>query len=416
MLHQGLEQNQCICTSYDSTLNVCCGLLCFAGYTTAITPLPYKPCIFGQACPVPFSAQFIGMTKPLAAEADNGAVAMVAMAAPAPMAAAVAGPMMAKGAASNAATNTARSASSATGAAAGAGGQAAAAPGAELRLQQDFKVTPLFTVIKATADGSAAATFTAPDNLGTFVVRAYAAAPKPASVSDPVGVVYGSAESELVVRRTVSLTPSLPRQVRAGDNFTAGVLVDAPGVTAETKVTVTAALVAPKGEGSVSNPLALNDPASVTVTLGPGNTQQEARFNFRARGLGVQNITFKASAGSSDVADQVQLEVPVGGKQGAVWLATSFAVRGSNSSTVANRVEGLALPRADNGSGSVSLVAGVGYLPAIQVRKLALQQSSVLDGLGPAWFSQCFFLFPHQSHPADPVKAQVRLSSRRTAA
>lgn len=63
----------------------------------------------------------------------------------------------------------------------------------------------------------------------------------------------------------------------------------------------------------------------------------------------------------------MQLKVPVLGKQGPVWIATSFAVRGSNSSSVVNRVEGLALPAAENGSGSISLVAGVGYLPAVQV-------------------------------------------------
>jgi uncharacterized protein YfaS (alpha-2-macroglobulin family) len=295
--------------------------------------------------------------------------------------------MMAKSAASNSAVAP-RAVAAAAPRPDSAGGKsgaaaAAAAPGAELRLQESFKVTALFKVVSAGADGSVTVNFPAPESLGTFVVRAYAAAPKPAAEAAAVGVVYGAAETELVVRRAVSLTPSLPRQVRAGDNFTAGVLVEAPGeLSGDTSVTVTATLVLPKsstnsnsGEGdsgsssSSSNALALKGPASLTVTLGPGKAQQEARFNFSAQGLGVQSIKFVATAGKdAEVADQVQLQVPVLGKQGPVWIATSFAVRGSNSSTVANRVEGLALPRAENGSGSVSLVAGVGYLPAVQVR------------------------------------------------
>jgi hypothetical protein len=272
-------------------------------------------------------------------------------------------------------------------------------------LQESFKVTALFKAVTAGADGSVTVNFPAPESLGTFVVRAYAAAPKPAAEAAAVGVVYGAAEAELVVRRAVSLTPSLPRQVRAGDNFTAGVLVEAPGdFSGDTSVTVTATLVTPKsssnsnsGEGdsgsSSSNALALKGPASVTVTLGPGKAQQEARFNFSVQGLGVQSIKFVATAGKDAVlADQVQLQVPVLGKQGPVWIATSFAVRGSNSSSVANRVEGLELPRAENGSGSVSLVAGVGYLPAVQVRRQPVTegQAGWAGGICVLWIVQDF--------------------------
>jgi hypothetical protein len=50
-----------------------------------------------------------------------------------------------------------------------------------------------------------------------------------------------------------------------------------------------------------------------------------------------------------------------------VFVATSFALQpGTNAS--AGQAEGLALPEADPGSGSVDLVAGVGNLPFLQVR------------------------------------------------
>ncbi|WIA22673.1 hypothetical protein OEZ86_009641 [Tetradesmus obliquus] len=355
-----------------------------AGFTTPITPIPYRPCAWGQTCPVPYNSRNFGLAAESVAS-DGVVMAAMAVPAAAPM------PMMAKSAAANnAAPRTAAAAAAPANSAAG-GAAAAAAPGAELRLQQAFRVTALFKTVTAGADGSVTVNFPAPESLGTFVVRAYAAAPKPASQPAAVGVVYGAAETELVVRRAVSLTPSLPRQVRAGDNFTAGVLVEAPGeLSGDTSVTVTASLVTPKsssnnssgdgdsGSSSSSNALALTGPASVTVTLGKGKAQQEARFNFSAQGLGSQDIKFVATTGkASDVADQVQLEVPVLGKQGPVWIATSFAVRGSNSSTVANRVEGLVLPRAENGSGSVSLVTGVGYLPAVQGSYEALVRQGV---------------------------------------
>ncbi|CAD7694684.1 unnamed protein product, partial [Ostreobium quekettii] len=69
-------------------------------------------------------------------------------------------------------------------------------------------------------DGSAAVDFTAPDNLGTFVVRAYAVTDTPR---------FGSAEMEVIIRRKLSITPSAPRIVRVGDAFEAGVIVTISG-------------------------------------------------------------------------------------------------------------------------------------------------------------------------------------------
>eukprot|EP00775_Hariotina_reticulata_P009083 gene9083-9253_t len=329
-----------------------------AAYTTAITPLPSAPCLFGGICPLPVSfASAVGMM------ADAVAMPMAAAtSAPAP------GPQQFGG---NGAQAEALTRSFAGPLAKSAPAGAPGAASTSVRLQGDFRVTPLFTVTTTASNGVASAAFTAPDNLGRFVVRAYVAAPTPPGIKTAaVAVLYGADETELIVRRTVSLTPSLPRQVRAGDNFTAGVVVDAPGTSSAIQVTVTAALVMPASNsstpGAAASQLALNGPSSVTVALSPGKTQAEARFSFRARSIGLQAIAFSAVAGEGAVADQVQLQVPVLGKQSPVWLATSFAVRGSNNSEVANRVEGLAMPDAENGTGYIGFVAGVGYLPAIQ--------------------------------------------------
>lgn len=307
-------------------------------------------------------------------------------------------------------TNTENSAGASRNAAGGrSAGPSAAAAGAQLRLQQAFKVTALFKVAQTGPDGKATVEFPAPDNLGRFVVRAYVAAPKAAvkaASSSSSGVVYGAGESQLIVRRTVSMVPSLPRQVRVGDAFTAGVLVEAPGTVAEVAVTVTASMQQPGSAGSsnssTNKTLRLRGEDSRTVMLSPGKPQQEVRFDFTADSIGTQNITFAATAGASAggsgvlgarrglrallqwraaagggstaaagpaaagaVADQVQLQVPVHGKQGAVAIATSFAVRGSSDGR--DWQEGMVLPRAEKGSGSIDLIAGVGSLPAIQV-------------------------------------------------
>ncbi len=65
-------------------------------------------------------------------------------------------------------------------------------------------------------------------------------------------------------------------------------------------------------------------------------------------------------------SDAVQVSLPIEGRQPDVWVATSFALRPSGTGN-SSRAEGLALPAADPGTGSVVLMAGVGSLPAIQV-------------------------------------------------
>ncbi len=55
-----------------------------------------------------------------------------------------------------------------TGKGSGGGG---AAPGVSVRHSRDFVVTPLFANVSLDASGRAVASFTAPPNLGTFVVR-----------------------------------------------------------------------------------------------------------------------------------------------------------------------------------------------------------------------------------------------------
>ncbi|KIZ04279.1 hypothetical protein MNEG_3680 [Monoraphidium neglectum] len=239
------------------------------------------------------------------------------------------------------------------------------AGGAEVRLMSDFKVTPLFAVATTGAGGDATVAFAAPPNLGTFVVRAYAASPPDGEAP----TLYGAGESRVVVRRGVSLLPSVPRIVRTGDTFEGGVIVTSPGASGATKVTVVASIGGKAGAGRpvVLQSGAASDSTSVTVAAGG---QEELRFKFTTRQVGNGTLRFTATtgAGGDAASDALELEVPVLGRQGDVYVATSFAVRpNATSNSTSTRQEGLALPKAENGTGSLDLLAGVGYLPAVQV-------------------------------------------------
>jgi hypothetical protein len=74
----------------------------------------------------------------------------------------------------------------------------------DARILDEAVATALFKTVVADGSGRASASFQAPSNMGTFVLRAYVVTPSGS---------YGNAESQVVVKRPVSLTPSMPRWV-----------------------------------------------------------------------------------------------------------------------------------------------------------------------------------------------------------
>ncbi len=85
-------------------------------------------------------------------------------------------------------------------------------------LRSRFKTTAFFLGSVLTSDdGVGTATVTLPDNLTTFRVMA---------VAVTAGDRFGSGQSPLLVTRPLLARPSLPRFVRPGDRFTAGVVVN----------------------------------------------------------------------------------------------------------------------------------------------------------------------------------------------
>ncbi|GBF96122.1 hypothetical protein Rsub_08870 [Raphidocelis subcapitata] len=343
---------------------------------------------------------------------------------------------------------------------------------AALRISDEFAAVPLFAAAKTDASGRATLPFKAPPNLGRFAVRAFAVSKGKKGAASS----YGANETEAVVRLPVSLTPALPRIVRVGDDFEAGVLVSAPDAGAEAlPVTVRATLVEPpslkaaakaaptNGTAAAATPANGTAPAAVSLANGSAPTaaapangaaapangaapsismaapppatapaiapavggrslladtlgaeaaggeaaadggapagvdppqasvvllrgapserataltgarqQREVRFPLSAARVGAAAVRFDlfigdAQSGGSPV-DSAVYEFPVLGRQAPVFLATSFALNpgaGPNGSG-AGQVEGLALPEADPGSGSVDVFAGVGNLPFLQ--------------------------------------------------
>lgn len=97
------------------------------------------------------------------------------------------------------------------------------------------------------------------------MIRAYAASAGSANTA----VQYGSQEAEVIVRRAVSLTPSVPRVVRIGDAFQAGVVVTAPDITGPMTVKVSATMAGSNGS------LKMRGDSSQSITLTPAEQQQE---------------------------------------------------------------------------------------------------------------------------------------------
>ncbi|MGH7703295.1 MAG: Ig-like domain-containing protein, partial [Gemmatimonadales bacterium] len=151
-------------------------------------------------------------------------------------------------------------------------------------LRSRFKTTAFFlgSVITDSA-GSAVAKAKLPDNLTTFRVMA---------VAVTAGDRYGKGESPMLVTQPLLARPALPRFLREGDRFTAGVVVnERAGGTP--KVLVRAEV---QGAG-------LAGESSRTVTLEAGRGR-EVRFDFRGTPGDSATFRFKVSGGKD--ADAVQ--------------------------------------------------------------------------------------------------------------
>jgi hypothetical protein len=156
-------------------------------------------------------------------------------------------------------------------------------------LRSRFQTTAFFMGSVVTdANGNATATAKLPDNLTTFRVMAVA-------VNE--GDRYGSAKSSLLVTRPLLARPSLPRFVREGDRFSAGVVVNQrAGGSRKVEVDATARGIAMSGA------------KKKTTTLN-GAAGQEVRFDFAAQNGDSAHFQFAVRGG--DDRHAVTLGVPI---------------------------------------------------------------------------------------------------------
>ncbi|HTS88138.1 MAG TPA: MG2 domain-containing protein [Gemmatimonadales bacterium] len=157
-------------------------------------------------------------------------------------------------------------------------------------LRSRFKATAFFLGgVQTDASGAALATAKLPDNLTTFRVMA---------VAVTAGDRYGSGQSPLLVTRPLLARPALPRFMRDGDRFLAGVVVNQrAGGTPTVQVSAQARGARLAGD-------------SVRQAVLEAGRGREVRFEFERPGsgpLGDDSASFRfrvSGAGDADLVEQ----------------------------------------------------------------------------------------------------------------
>lgn len=230
---------------------------------------------------------------------------------------------------------------------AGAGG-GGASKNTPSRLTSEFEATALFEIKDGLVGAATNVSFPAPTKLGTFVVRAFVVT---------ADGRFAQLDTEFIVRSPISLVPSAPRFARVGDTFEAGALVANTGDSPmEVEVTAFAS-------GTVA--LRSGENATRALTVQPG-ASTEVRFALGAGALGSGSLQVDArQVAGGEAADSLVVDIPVVGLQDPMFVASSFALGSVNTSETSSWTEGLDLPAAAPGSGTINITAGVGQLPAV---------------------------------------------------
>lgn len=168
-----------------------------------------------------FSSRNFGGGTDGAFEAVSSTVSFAAASGAAATALPLASPVPAGALAKGSGAESASAAAPAPAADSSSGG-GAAAPAA--RIETVLVPTILVTNVVVGPDGVGSVSLPAPQKLGSYVVRAYAASS---------GARFGSDESSFIVARQLSLTSSIPRLVRVGDRFEAGIIVTLRGLSGD---------------------------------------------------------------------------------------------------------------------------------------------------------------------------------------
>jgi uncharacterized protein YfaS (alpha-2-macroglobulin family) len=205
-------------------------------------------------------------------------------------------------------------------------------------VRADFKTTAFFEAGRVTSnEGTAHFRFKLPDNLTTFRLMAIAAAEDDR---------FGFGESRLTTSRKLMARPALPRIVRVGDQFEAGVVVSGKDL-GSTPVNVTL-----RATG-----LSASGPLTRQVTL-PRGRGVEVRFPVKATASGPASLEFAVQGAGHQDKVLMKRNVELAVSQETV------AVYGETSGAAAVALGDLANARPDSGGLDVRLastaLAGIG--------------------------------------------------------
>jgi uncharacterized protein YfaS (alpha-2-macroglobulin family) len=193
------------------------------------------------------------------------------------------------------------------------GGGGAYAAGVSYR--EKFIATAFYAAqLRSDTKGKVSVRFQLPDNLTKFRIMA---------VAHNGRSQFGSAESTLVVSLPFMMTPSIPRFVRVGDTFKAGVVLHNRTGKKE-KAAIECKVSGLEQLGRTNEGMTL-----------PPNTSKEVLFRFRATQEGEAVFEFTSSMGSE--GDAMKLSIPVTVPPLSEGVATF-------SSTTDSAIEALVVP------------------------------------------------------------------------
>jgi uncharacterized protein YfaS (alpha-2-macroglobulin family) len=159
----------------------------------------------------------------------------------------------------------------------------------EVELRGDFKSTAYWNPAVLTDEaGEASVTFDLPSNLTSFKVMA---------VAQTVDSAFGRGDDVFRVTKPLQLQPSMPRFVRAGDRFEAGVVVRNLSDKSGRAVLELEA-----------SDITCSDTAAKTVALGPGDSR-EVLFPFDPSKPGRARLAFRARMGGETDGLETYLDV-----------------------------------------------------------------------------------------------------------
>lgn len=208
--------------------------------------------------------------------------------------------------------------------------------------RKDFRVTPYWNpTILTDASGRAKISFKLPDNLTTFRLMVFA------QTIDQ----FGNAQTDILTTQPLALTAALPRFVRVGDAFEAGVVVT-NNTDQKTSVTISAAVQGLKfiGDGKTS------------LTLEP-RASKEVRFRYEAEVEGTAMFGFTAESNTGD-RDALKISIPVQ----TPYIKETLALVGSTESTETHlvKIPKAVYPNVGAVSVQVASTALVGLREAVQ--------------------------------------------------